>query len=258
MTLEVKNRLSANVYPVINYSVDLRNPSLPYKVNVDGQKCGELLQAFGMRDNQIQSVELFIERGQAVIDSSILNGDKMLKGFRFGSGESSYSWSKDGPVPIGTLITLPVDWAWHVYCWNTEQIKHFTNSSKEIGLKLFNPKPGNVLPLFFTRRLEEYLKKLPREEKERGIQFADKLLLKGVSRFLSCVLAHEIKHALDFQGQQLNLFDLWLSLLMSSLKYAGLNLDRINPSERRARKFSKEINKNPNYRFLVTIMPREF
>lgn len=130
-----------------------------------------------------------------------------------------------------------------------------------------------------------YLQKAPQE---RGLAFAERIILGGFNRNLNSALLHETKHALDkgFEGgywlrdvlfslglvagalvgydMGRGLFDLPMAVnIIKEFIFAGVwGLSGLNigyylePKEISARKFASELKNHPSHRNLIGIRPR--
>ncbi len=153
--------------PLVTYDRELENAS--YIVTVDREKLGKLLQDEGWPKEDINSLEIFVRRGHK---NAVTQGD--------------YN-SKDHKVTFNT------EWLWKRYKDAVYMADRLSNGDVQPNNKQFDS-------LLTTKRLSDYLVQIP--DKERGLEFANKLLLAAVERKLTHIVLHELGHGDDEHNPQ--------------------------------------------------------
>lgn len=227
----------------------------PYSVYVNTQQLASLLKEFGMSNDDTTNLHIVL-------------GRKVPS--RTGAIGGVY---EERPVPT---IYIGFDHIWNLY-------QEYLKLSQDIISKRKNPNKDQFKDLLYTKKLPEYLTKAP---PERGLQFAQKLLLNGLAREQNMILLHETGHILDAKfrpkllgqtygpvrvvgsllgavgsitGGVLNSAEL-MALAMGTLIVSTILDTELlygsSPREQSASKFANSLKNNPNWRSIVTIGPK--
>lgn len=260
-----RTELTEVVPPTIVFDKSLE--SAPYSVDVNREKCGELFRMLGMTESDVGKTKITI--------TSVPKGFSWLGFLVKKQGESD---------ALNDSITIYTDGAWKRY-------QEYLKLAKKIAKKERKPWQSQFEEVLYTKKLSSYLTVAP---PQRGVEFANKLILNGVKRWLNSTLIHESKHALDwgngivlgsktalmlgsFVGLTAGLvytvhktgvnpidslpLDVTMGFLFSRLFVFPIirqsALYYIDPMERRANKLKKLLENNPKWRAIMTITPKE-
>lgn len=242
--------------PQIVYDRSLENA--PYTVSVDAGKYAEFLRFFGMNDQDIAKQKVVLKH----------NG-----GFGIFEGVNN-------SLSNTTVIFLGLNWF---------EYKDSLELANEISEGKKKPKKGQFAKLLHTKRLGNYLSLAPRE---RGKQFAEKLLTRALEREQNSLLAHESKHSLERRRLFVEKFlttpvtfgvavaayhfadlfkavygigdipdtDLMIMVREYTVIYTlllfYLGVHNFEPGEIRANKFGKQVANDPRWRDILKITPK--
>lgn len=252
---EIKEVAPSEVTPKVVYDKSLQSPGVPYTVNVDAQKLGDLMRELGIPNEQIESTRITIKR-------------RLL-------GVVGRFNALTGNITIGT------DYFW-------ELKNNVLKRASEIAEQKRAPKREEFKDTLYTKRLAYYLAAAPYE---RGVKFANNLIERGIARKAGAVLIHETQHKIDRKNLPLQarkfasysgVFGLSVALPMLMFKEMGIDLRRlspdaqvligglqinlgllgielaylVDPAELSANKVEKEKQNLPVWRNLITISPK--
>lgn len=147
--------------PTVEYDRDIA--SLPYKVKVDANLCGQLLSEFGMPNEDVRQMEINI-----------------VKKLRFSTFGIHY--------PQDRLVVISTNWFWIKYLKHLKEIQQLVSHQKKKPSKKFQK-------LFYTKKMPQYLASVP---SERSLPLAQRLLISAMNRRLNSGLAHELGHGLNY------------------------------------------------------------
>lgn len=246
-----------SVYPVITYRDEVE---APYIVAIKTAAYSDLLHQMGMQNDEIRALKLEVSRKD--------------------SDGAHYSPSKRAIF----IQTDKIYSDYQNYLKVAEDIAPDVKQPRRIrvGKKiLYESNPFKHI--LYTKKLVNYLQTAP---PERGLAFAEKIILNGVNRELNGDLLHETRHALDKPKggnrlmQGLALLGLagggWISfslgrrydmplvvniiigLFCAALyAYTGMGIGHaLAPGEIRARGFESKFKNHPYWRDIIEIRPK--
>lgn len=258
--------LKSPVRPIIEYDPSLQKEDVPYSVRVDGEKCAELLRELGVKQDDINNTTIHLS-------------PKAKEEWIWGIGAAGKYDEKTNAIHIYT------DNLWEIY-------GRYLMKADILASGVENPRLDTSFKGFLsTKRLSKYLKNAPRE---RGLEFAKKLIIKSTSKKGADVLVHESSHAADNSKSPKKTLLTGIALGFARHGFGafigsgvGLALSRysdvgnivsvggavtiyiagtifsvplfyfLNPNEIRARKIEKKYKNSPIFRDLITFVPKE-
>lgn len=265
---------SVTTVPEIVYDKSLEEPDIPYVINIDAQKVGELFMRVGMPPGDIEETRITVQRRH--------EPKAQLAYYLMGSNE----------------IVLAGDNIWAFFQEDfklADEIASGTRRPSKFGV--------DFVPTLYTTRLGKYLATAPTE---RSTAFAQRLLQRGTERFTASLLAHEGKHRVDYLANSKGFRAVHYSLLaahvssflaitafcasfleskvgtritpvvaenfhflVSGVSIGGgigagvlvrqvpsVILNLLNPIEIRARRAQEREKRNPKWKGLITIKPK--
>lgn len=264
--VEVEKR-GPHVYGMENYESD----KIKYTVEIDQAKWRELLLELGMDEKNINEASVFAER-KSLLASLMFKRrrNESVRGLSFLNSVSIYT-----------------DWSWKAY-------EKYSRLAQEISEGKAMPHFEQFSKLLTTRRLAEYLRVAKPTEKspDRGVAFADKLILDAVNKELRKTAIHEAEHAASYvkaeQGETEKVSmqgtmgvvggvigaispvmidmvasnpvtDHWSSVVAGAVigftagARAGYRIDR---GEKAANQVSNKLGNRPEYVHLITMKPK--
>lgn len=165
---------SNSVKPIVIVEPKLSETSSPYTVSIDEEGIGNLLGSMGFNEEQIQHQRIFIKRRHRV--DHVMN----LIGLEHGGTYNRFT----GAI---TVFTEP---AWKTYRFTMQEAERISKGDSDILSNwVLNKVQRKVL---HTKRLVLYLNQYP---PEHTLPVVSRLVLSGLNRYTSSILAHEANHA---------------------------------------------------------------
>lgn len=173
-----KEESGPHVYGLENYESD----KVPYAVEIDQGKWRELLSELGMDKKDISEASIFAERKSLL--ASLM--------FKRRRNESVRGLS------MANSLSIYTDWSWKAF-------EKYSKLAQEISEGNLMPDAEQFSKLLTTRRLANYLRvaKPTVERPDRGVTFADELILGAVNKELRKTAIHEAEHVVSYvKGEQ--------------------------------------------------------
>lgn len=243
--------------PLPDVEFDKSLEDAPYVVSMNREQLAALLLEFGMSDEDVAKLRVVLTREFEPSEPGV--------GGRY--------------QPDAHRIIIAFNPLWEEYL-KSQQL------SQKIVNKRLSPNKNRFKKILYTNKLPKYLAEAP---PERGLQFAQKLLLNGLVRRQNEVLHHESSHALDIKsGRIKNDFvhnilrtgalskftdplgavtivggwalgmpeaaSLGASVIFIS-RLIELNLG-LTGEEQSAKKFASSLKNNPSWRSIITVGPK--
>lgn len=243
--------------PSIEINEALLWESTPYVPSIDRKKYADFLREIGVPDEKIERHKLIL---------STARGPSTLGQF-----------NKDTKS-----VTIYINNFWRRYesAWEAAQDLSYGNFTFEYP----------VNDLLHTKRLPDYLRNAP---EERGLAFAQKLLINAVNRKINGAVFHEAQHLKDsdskflqivkggsffvtilpftFAAQKLSehfslpieAIDIdFLRFLIVAIPFAifggEVNYHLLNPLEMRAKRLVRRMTSKPDWQDIITIQPKKY
>ncbi|MBI2074830.1 MAG: hypothetical protein HYT83_03285 [Candidatus Levybacteria bacterium] len=239
--------------PAISVEYDKSLESAPYEVSINTQQLTALFREFGMSDEDIAKHSVTLTRKFT---------PNMIAGLYNANSHK---------------ITIAFDPIWQEYQEALKLAKDIVNKRKSPNKSQFK-KSGISNEFLYTNRLPGYLAKAP---PERGLQFAQKILLNALIREENSIILHESKHALDAKlrpemiHQIVGPLTKWSGAVLLAMQllaghqftteevigtfvvsFLADNFLQLTPREQSAKKFEAELKNHPDWRSIITIKPK--
>ncbi|MBI4080412.1 MAG: hypothetical protein HY430_01425 [Candidatus Levybacteria bacterium] len=231
--------------PQVIYHKDILQSETPYTISVNPEACADLFRVDGITDNQIRQIKINIRRKT--------RSPIRIPGFAIGG-----MYKVDN-----NEITLYTDWLWRMYKRRSKKVaKHLKNRDSM---------PVEKEQKNWKRLLGDLPSSANLEEIDQGIN-------KKAGRILRSVLIREAKHYIDFNNPEYRkkaqamlaakaalIYGVGIGTTLASGLVAGICAGvgtmgveyLVDPLERRARKFTKQMRNDERFTALVEFAPKE-
>lgn len=256
-----------HAWPRIIVEPKIENWEVPYEVNWDPEKMGQLFLDMGLSEKQVSRVNIKFHR-RALVNPFKVFGAEVAGAFN--------------PISPND-ITIYCDWFLRRLERDSATIERIANHSER---SLVGGVDRRRLKRQVGTKLVDYLQTV---DSDRSVPFAENLLTNAYQRTLDSVLVHEAKHLLDFKQKSPTVFASYglkvaaaygtdfalrqaglydnvgfgvADKVLNNIVFVGAFLPvaigeyQIDPLEVRARNFEKQNRGNYEYRNMITITPR--